>query len=190
MFFFFSSSSAVGIICHEEADLNCLSKLFSVRKMEVNGKKAAIFRPLSSDLPIKWLWHMRTVGQYIFTVPSLAFHTKRVSKHIDLASLGRLYGTCFPITRTVLFLWHSLGENPLDWLLVTTEKLSGGKFVGRVGKLPAPSHQDSTALRFTVCARPRACLCLSCLQWLTEDLARPTKTPSEIAQPAMKLILY
>lgn len=88
---------------------------------------------------------MRIGGQYIFTAPSLAFHTKRVSKHIDLASLGRLYGTCFPITRTVLFLWHSLGENPLDWLLVTTEKLSGGKFVGRMGKLPAPSHQDSTS---------------------------------------------
>lgn len=44
--------------------------------------------------------------QFLF----LAFHTKHTSTHIDLTSQGRLYGTCFPITRTGLLLWHSLRE--------------------------------------------------------------------------------
>ena len=70
----------------------------------------------------------------------LAFHTKHTSKHIDLTSRGRLYGTCFPITRIGLFLRHSLGENTPDWPLFMTEKLSGGKFVGSVGELPAFKH--------------------------------------------------
>lgn len=90
--------------------------------------------------PIKWLWHMRIWRQYLYTSSPLAFHTKRTSKHIDLASQGRLYGTCFPITRIGLFLWHSLRENTPDWPPVMTEKLSGGKFVGRVGELPAFKH--------------------------------------------------
>lgn len=90
---------------------------------------------------------MRIWGQCLYTFSPLAFHTKRTSKHIDLASQGRLYGTCFPITRIGLLLWHSLRENTLDWLLVMTEKLSGGKFVGRMGVLPASKQHDCTALR-------------------------------------------
>lgn len=40
-----------------------------------------------------------------------------------------------------------------------------------------PSNMHCTQRgRFTVCALLQASLCLSCLQWLTEDLARPTKT--------------
>lgn len=89
---------------------------------------------------------MRIWGQYLYTFSPLVFHTKHPSKHIDLTSQGRLYGTCFPITCIGLFLWHSLRENTLDWLLVMTEKLGGGKFVGRVGELPASKHHDCTAL--------------------------------------------
>lgn len=123
---------------------------------------------------------MRIWRQCLYTFSPLAFHTKHISKHIDLASQGRLYGTCFPITCIGLFLLQTLRENKPDWLLFTKEKLSGGKFVGRVGELPAPTpwlHCTQTG-RFTVWTLPLVSLCLSCLQWLTEDLARPTKTLS------------
>lgn len=83
---------------------------------------------------------MRIWGQYLHTFSPLALRTKHTSKHIDLGQQGRLSGTCFPITRIGLFLWHSHKENPPDWPLVMTEKLSGGKFVGRVGELPASKH--------------------------------------------------
>lgn len=98
-------------------------------------------------LPIKWPWHMRIWGQCLYTFSPLAYHTKHTSKHIDLASQGRLYGTYFPITRIGLFLLHSLRENTLKWLLVMTEKLSGGKFMGWVGEMPVSKHHDCTALR-------------------------------------------
>lgn len=121
--------------------------------MEVKHKMAVLFWPLFNKepwfLPIKWLWHMRIGGQYLYTFTPLAFGTKRTSKHSDLASQGRLNGTCFPITRIGLFLWHSLRENTLDWLLVKTEKLSGGEFVGRVGEPPAPNQQNCAALGLT-----------------------------------------
>lgn len=45
-------SHAVGIICHKEAEPNCLSKLFSVRKIEVKCKKAVIFWPLFNKEPL------------------------------------------------------------------------------------------------------------------------------------------
>lgn len=83
---------------------------------------------------------MRISGQYLYTFSCWHFTRKHTSKHIDLASQGRLYGTCFPITHIGLFLWHSLRENTPDWPLVMTEKLSGGKFVGSAGELPAFKH--------------------------------------------------
>lgn len=90
---------------------------------------------------------MRIWGQYLYTFSPLAFHTKHPSKPIDLSSQGRLSGTCFPITRIGLFLGHSLRGNALGWLLVLTEELGGGKFVGRLGELPASEHHGCTALR-------------------------------------------
>lgn len=154
-------NTAAGAVYHKE-EPNCLSKVFSLREAEVNSKRAVRFWPLFNKstevLPIKWSWHMRIWGQYLYTFSPLAFHTKPPSKHIDLASQGRLYGTCFPITRIGLFLWHSLRENALDWPLVMTEKLGGGKFVGgRAASYQTPRVHCTQTGRFTVHRPPCAC---------------------------------
>ena len=66
------------------------------------------------------------------------------------------------------------GKITLDWLLVMTEKLSGGKFAGRVGALPA-SDATTAALctlrgRFTDC-RP-LCVCPVSSGWLRTLLSQ------------------
>lgn len=77
---------------------------------------------------------------------------KHTSKHRDPASQETLDGTCFPIIRIGLFLRHSLTQNTPDRLLVMTENLRGGKFVGSVGELPASKHALALRGGFTVCA--------------------------------------
>lgn len=118
-------------------------------------------------------------------VPPTHTHTRTTHQtkthfqtHWSCLAGERLYSTCFPITSTGLFLWHSLRENILDWLLVMTGK-SLVMVNLRAGWYPLPASNSMTALhrsgRFTS-YRP---VCLTCLQWLTEDLGGREKNKNK-----------
>lgn len=147
-------SHAAGTIWHKEAQPSC-------QKCEEWSLQYFNFCSLK-NLTIKCTW---VFGDRVFKLLPCWDFTWNAS-HNDFASEGRIYCTCFPITRVGLFLWHRFTENTPNWPLVMTETLCGVSLWAVWESCQVSNMHCILRGRFTFCALQRFLVCPVSSGWL------------------------